>query len=304
VKSLLLHPHAKINLGLRILWKRDDGYHEIRTRFQTIDLADEMEMHLSPAGLDLRVEGASVPEDRTNLVLRAAEALREGRPGLPGARIRLVKRIPIAAGLGGGSSDAAAALLGLDRLWGLAAGPEALQRIAASLGSDVPFFLQGGTAQGEGRGEVIRPLPDLASYAVGLVLAPFGSSTSEAYRRWDLETLLRKRSGAPEDFADIGHPDGVESARSVRNDFQEMALAAHPELREIRRALVQGGAVAAALSGSGPTLFGLFPSGEAVRSLRDGRDWAPFRFLEAAAVGRREYRLRLGLDSGPDLGTP
>jgi len=302
LKSLLLRPHAKINLGLRVLGIRSDGYHEIRTRFQTIDLRDEMEIDLSPRALELRVEGARLACDRSNLVVKAAEALREARRGLPGARIRLVKGIPLAAGLGGGSSDAAAVLLGLERLWGLDLDPGELRRIAALLGADVPFFLQGGTALGEGKGDEIRPLPDLAPYGICLILAPFESSTADVYNRWDLLQPLSRPGGEAREPA-LPDPTGAESRETVRNDLQDVVFAEHPELRCHWDLLYEAGAEAASVSGSGPSLFGLFGSREAARAFRDSRDWAPYRAVECARVGREEYLARVGLAPGPDRGT-
>lgn len=302
MKSLIVRPHAKINLGLRILGVRSDGYHEIRTRFQTVDLRDEMEISLSPREIELRVEGARLAGDRSNLVVRAAEALREAGRGLPGARIRLVKAIPLAAGLGGGSSDAAAALLALERLWGLELDPGELRRIATRLGADVPFFLQGGTAVGNGRGDEIRPLPDLPPYGICLILAPFESSTAEVYRRWDLLPPV-SRSRVPARDPDLQDLSGAESRETVHNDLQDVVFAAHPELRHFRELLYDAGAVAASVSGSGPSLFGLFPSPEAARAFGDSRDWEPYRVLECARVGRAEYLERVGLAPGRELGT-
>ena len=298
----MLRPHAKINLGLRVLGIRSDGYHEIRTRFQTVDLRDEMEISLSPRELQLQVEGARLAGDRSNLVMKAAEALREARGGLPGARIRLVKAIPLAAGLGGGSSDAAAALLGLERLWGLDLVPGELGRIAARLGADVPFFLQGGTALGKGRGDEIRPLPDLAPYGICLILAPFESSTADVYSRWDLLPPLSRPWVEAEDPA-LPDPPGGESRQTVRNDLQDVVFASHPELRHYWKLLYDAGAAAASVSGSGPSLFGLFSSPEAARAFRDSRDWEPYRVVECAGVARGEYLARVGLAPGPQRGT-
>jgi 4-diphosphocytidyl-2-C-methyl-D-erythritol kinase len=303
VKSLLLHPHAKINLGLRILGLRSDGHHEIRTRFQTVSLTDELEIRLASQGMDLRVEGAALAADGSNLVIRAAEAMRSCRRGLPGARMRLRKVIPLSAGLGGGSSDAAATLLGLDRLWELNLSPVDLLEMAAGLGSDVPFFLQGGTALGEGRGDLIRPLPDLPFQRICLVLPPYGSATSETYRRWEVHPHPAPPGDETGETYLPGDPGKGEGPKTVRNDLQGVVFADHPELEEILDAFYRAGATAASLSGSGSSLFGLFPSPEEVRRFRNCRDWPPFRVIECAPVGRREYRTALGLDPAPHPGT-
>ncbi len=303
MRTLRLHPHAKINLGLRILRVRPDGYHEIRTRFQTVDLTDTLEIETAPEGVSLEVQGARLAGDRSNLVMKAAEALREGRRGLPGARMRLTKVIPLASGMGGGSSDAAAALLGLDRLWGLGLGPTGLVPVAARLGADVPFFLEGGTALGEGRGDVVSPLPDLPPYQVCLVLAPYECSTAEIYRRWD--STSPSRSLGPQGKEEQRLPDepGEERPLTVQNDLQGVVFGLYPELEARLSLLRGGGAVAAALSGSGPTLFGLFRSREEARAFRESREWGPYRVVDCALVGRMDYRAALGLGQGTIAGS-
>jgi len=301
-----LRPHAKINLGLRILGVRRDGYHEIRTRFQSVDLTDTLEFEKAPREVDLRVEGAPLPADRSNLVMKAAEALREGRPGLPGAKIRLTKSIPLAAGLGGGSSDAATTLLGLNRLWRLGLGPEDLRRIASGLGADVPFFLEGGTALGEGRGDEIRSLPDLRGYRICMILAPYGFSTLEAYRQWDLRPALPEGAAAATGSTpgpSLVEVPGNETSETVHNDLQDVVFAIHPELKDFQDLLYRAGAQAASLSGSGPSLFGLFRSAEQAHAFRISREWAPFRVLECTPVTRGGYQKALGLGPAADAGS-
>jgi 4-diphosphocytidyl-2-C-methyl-D-erythritol kinase len=282
MKRLRLRPHAKINLGLRILGRRPDGYHELVTRYQTVDLTDELEIVEEPEGLALAVEGAPLPADSRNLVLRAAQLLRQSAGIERGARMRLTKRIPIAAGLGGGSSDAAALLLGLDELWDLGLGLPGLAPLAAQLGADVPFFLHGGTARGTGRGDRIEPLDDRPEGWIVLILPGFASSTEEAYRAWDRRFSARRRSAAPEED-------------SLVNDFQELLEEDHPILARYRESLLVAGATGAALSGSGPVVFGLFDRREQARSALEGRDWGTARAVECRSIGRREYRRRLGL---------
>ena len=294
--SLRLHPHAKINLGLRVLGLRLDGYHELRTRFQTIDLTDELELELAPAGLELEVEGSDLPADESNLVLRAAKALRLERTGLPGVHILLRKRIPMAAGLGGGSSDAAAALLGLNRLWRLGLSLQDLARIGSQLGADVGFFLVGGSALGVGRGDEISALPDCAPFRIALILPPLTSPTARVYRLWDER---RRRDEGAADAAAAGpveaDPSHEPSQASIWNDLEGLVLADHPELRTYREILLQAGAFAVALSGSGPSIYGLFSTRHEVRLLRSARAWGPVQVLDCAPVGREEYWRRLGL---------
>ena len=303
MSGLRLYPHAKINLGLKVLGPREDGYHEIRTRFQTVSFTDVLEMETAPRGVELEVEGASLPPDGSNLVMRAAAALREGRAGLPGARIRLLKSIPIASGLGGGSSDAAATLLGLDRLWELDLGPLELGRLAAGLGADVPFFLHGGTALGEGRGDRIRQLPDLRPYGICLVLPPYGSSTSDTYRRWKAPATRSSRA-APVEPPLEEDAAASESPASVHNDLQNLVLAEHPELRQVLEALYGAGASAAAISGSGSSLFGIFASASESHKFRASLDGRPFRVVECVPVSKAQYPRALGLLSGQRAGNP
>ena len=256
---LVAEAFAKVNRSLVVLGKRPDGFHELDTVFQAVGLSDRLTFETS-VGLSLEVDDPSIPSGAENLVLRAARAL-AASAGVPArAAITLEKRIPSGGGLGGGSSDAAVALLGLSALWGLDLPVGGLAEIGASVGSDVPFFLYGGTARGLGRGERIAPLPDVPSAGVVLVMPPFPVATPAVFGRlgapaWD------GRSGEEADAA--GAPD--------RNDLEPAAEALFPALREVREALAAAGAEQARLSGSGSTVFGLFPdlatASEAARRL-------------------------------------
>ena len=177
----MLSAAAKVNLVLEIRGKRADGYHELATVMQAVDLSDRLVLDEAP-GLGLAVNTDGVPCDATNLALRAATTLREAAKIDRGVHITLDKRIPVAAGLGGGSSDAAAVLLGLNRLWGLRWPAARLAEVATALGMDVPFFLRSGAALGTGRGEVLEPVV-AGALALVLVNPAFGSSTAEAYGR-------------------------------------------------------------------------------------------------------------------------
>ncbi|MCI0658726.1 MAG: 4-(cytidine 5'-diphospho)-2-C-methyl-D-erythritol kinase [Acidobacteria bacterium] len=293
MKTLCLRPHAKINLGLRVLGKRKDGYHELRTRFQSIDLTDELEIAPAEGGLHLEVEGAGLAADDSNLVLKAARLLGAGRPGLPGARIRLKKNIPLAAGLGGGSSDAAVTLLGLNHFWGLRLPGSELQRMASSLGADIGFFLVGGAALGVGRGDEIDPLPDCAPFRIALLLPPFGSSTAEVYRLWD-EDFIGK-GGERAAWKQDADPQGEPSSLTIHNDLERLVVSRHAQLGLLKDILIQHGAVGVALSGSGPSLYGLFPFGENLLDLQNAHAWGGVRLLDCVPVGRRAYWERLGL---------
>ena len=280
--KLVAEAFAKINRSLLVLGVRPDGFHELDTVFQAVGLTDRLTFEESD-GLTLEVDDPSVPAGPENLVLRAAWALAEAAGVAPRASIRLEKRIPAGGGLGGGSSDAAVTLLGLSALWGLDLPPERLARIGAGLGSDVPFFLFGGTARGLGRGERIEPLPDLPARGAVLVTPPFPAATPAVFRAlgappWD------------------GRPARRDGAVPDRNDLEPAAEALFPELRALREALGAAGAVQARLSGSGSTVFGLFPDLSAVAAAagRLGELAAGTAVRVVPTLTRAESRARSG----------
>lgn len=266
MNAFTVEAFAKVNRSLRVLGKRPDGYHEIDTIFQTVDLTDEIHFFESEEGsrdVSLTIEGADLPVDGSNLVLRAAASLRE-RFGLRhGARIHLSKKIPVGGGLGGGSSNAAAALHGLSRLWDLPATDADLHALAASLGSDVPFFLRGGRALGRGRGEILTPLPDGPEEWLVLVVPPFSLSTAAVYRALSAPALTDP--AAPTNLGGSDSGGGAD-----RNDLEPAAESLRGELKRLRAALSDHGATSARLSGSGSTVFGVFGDEESARRAFEG----------------------------------
>ncbi len=284
-----LYAPAKINWTLEVLGRRDDGYHEVRTIIQTVEPCAALE--LAPAGgLELEVEGAHEPS-QDDLVLRAAALL--GGGGAGGARIRLSKRVPVAAGLGGGSSDAAAALRGLNELWRLGYGDARLAEIGAGIGSDVAFFVYGGTALAEGRGERVTPLPDLPPTWLVLLVPPF-HLPEKTRRMYDALTpadftdgsrtealLHRIRQGLP--IADEG----------LYNAFQRAAYEVFEGLEAYREALLAAGARRVHLAGSGPALFALGPDEGAARAIHD-RLRPPVWALVVRTLTAAEARMREG----------
>ena len=235
--------YAKINLSLRVLGVRPDGYHDLRTIFQSIALHDTLTVRARRGPFALECDDPACPADETNLVWRAAEQVwaASGRRGtLRDVEIRLAKRIPLKSGLGGGSSDAAAALRALGSLWRVKHAP--LREMAARLGADVPYFLEGGTVLGLDRGDLLYPLVDHSAAWVTLVVPSFGVSTADAYRWWD-ETGGSTRTTRPTD---------------LQNDLQGPVAAHHPEIARIVSSLQKAGAFHAAMSGSGSAVFGLF----------------------------------------------
>ncbi len=249
--------YAKLNLGLRVLYRRPDGFHELRTVFQTISLADRLDISFTRTGTQraTRIVVEGTPEIPDNLVERACRLALEALKIHGDVRFGLKKKIPMGAGLGGGSSDAAAVLLALPVLAGKRLAADRLMAIAGELGSDVPFFLHGGTALGLGRGEELYPLPD-RGVARGLLVVPdVHSSTAEAYR--DLSptlTSIRLQNKLVTFQREVWQA-GV---GSVENDFEGVVFARHPELKRIKQRLVRFGAKPAAMMGSGSAIFGIF----------------------------------------------
>ena len=253
---ILLRAHAKINLDLRILGVRPDGYHELRTIFQTIALHDVVTIESRRGPFRLDGDAASMPLDETNLAWRAADALwrAAGRRGAPsGARVAIDKRIPSQAGLGGGSSDAAATLVGLNRIWRLGLSRAELMAIGATLGADVPFFLVGGTALGLGRGDEIYPLVDLPSRPLVVAWAGDGVSSAEAYG-WYRASV--RRPPANNSCSMTALADGDLSG--LGNDLERPVEARRPAIRRLRRQLEATNALVSRMSGSGSAVFAFF----------------------------------------------
>jgi 4-diphosphocytidyl-2-C-methyl-D-erythritol kinase len=255
--SITIRAFAKINLSLRFTGvERPDGFHDLRTILQSIDLSDRVVCESRRGPFTIRCDMAGVPTDSTNLVWKAARVLWEkarltGEPR--NTMVSLQKRIPMQAGLGGGSSDAAAALQGLRRLWKLRVPDEELYRIAAELGSDVPFFLVGGTALGLGRGEEVYPLANLPAYWVVIAMPPFGVETRDAYKWLDEGRWIADVSYLPATWLGRTTPLG--------NDLEGPVIARHPMIGALKARLREQGALMAAMSGSGSAVFGVFKSG-------------------------------------------
>jgi len=297
-RTLILQPSAKINLTLHVGPKRPDGFHDLRTLLQSISLHDTLTISArrGPFGLVCRTPG--VPADRSNLVWRAAELLwtAMGRPGEPrDAHIKLEKVIPAQAGLGGGSANAAAALVGLNTIWGARLPRRELARLGATLGSDVPFFLQGGTALGVDRGQELFPVDDVERMGVVIIKPSFGVSTSDAYGWLDRDRAASvgaagDQGGGHRDV-EMGWPIGP-----VRlfNDLMDPVARRHPEVREMVDACLAQGARGAQMSGSGSAVFGLFPESMASRAARKLKrpDWL---VLVARTQTRREAARHMGL---------
>ncbi len=265
-QGLVLRTSAKVNLALEVLGKRGDGYHEIATVLQAVDLFDRLTMETADI-LSLHADDPELPTDDGNLVMRAARLLQKTAGIEKGARLRLQKRIPVAAGLGGGSSDAAATLLGLNRRWGLRWPRARLHELAVELGMDVPFFLGTGRAVARGRGERLQALPGGGGYALVLVNPRTPLSTREVYGRvpagWHAEP-----TGTERVIEALRRRNVAALAAALTNNLERVVEPVLPVIGRMKAALLAAGALGAIMSGSGPTVFGLARSLDHARQVR------------------------------------
>jgi 4-diphosphocytidyl-2-C-methyl-D-erythritol kinase len=292
VRRAAVPSFAKVNLSLKVLGRRADGYHELRTVFQTVGLQDRIELEFTPARRGLGIELDDALEIPDNLVLRAARLFCDSESVRGALRMRLRKRIPMGAGLGGGSSNAAAVLLALGPLTGRRAPLAKLREMAESLGSDVPFFLFGGTALGLGRGEELYPLPEPPGRPM-LILAPqVHVSTAEAY-----QALGRPALTSPVDSRKLNVFQSfvwrIENLSCLENDFEAAVFRLHPELARWRRKLERLGAHAARLSGSGAALFGVFPDRAKLQGALPQFSKEPLKVFSTTMLSRARYRARV-----------
>ena len=295
---------AKVNLRLDVLARRADGYHDLRTIFQSISLHDSLQLELSrKPGIELEIVGnpaLAAGSRRENLVWRAAESLRRPLKIAGGIRITLRKKIPVGRGLGGGSSDAAAALTGLLRLTRRRIPRERLLEIAAGLGADVPFFLFGGRALGTSRGDEIYPLPDGQRRTL-LVVSPRDIAVSTPHAYGWLDRGLTTNSSHSRLWSFCALCWSPQEDR-LSNDFDKVVFRRHPRLAGIRRALLKAGAAEAALAGSGSAVFGIFPNPAQAR--RSARLFPEDQVFVCSTLSRRAYTRALwGSAAGGPSGT-
>lgn len=268
VKELHLNAYAKVNLALDVGPERPDGYHEIESVMHTISLHDSITLREAGAGTEVIVnDGANVPTDHRNLVARTAELLREMFAVTRPVQIELTKRIPVAAGLGGGSSDAAVTLLGLVQMWKLRLDGRELLGLATKLGADVPFFLEGGGAIARGKGERLTFLPPLPTTWMVLARPQVEVSTAWAYRQLPAEIPRRPDIGAL--IEAIKREDVREIGRLMHNVFEEVISQTHPVIEALRSRILRGESYGASMSGTGPTVFGLMANEAAARKVAE-----------------------------------
>lgn len=292
MRSISLPSFAKINLDLRVLGTRPDGYHDLRTVFQSLAIFDNVTVTIRRGPLAVTCDEPDIPTDRRNLVWKAASLLHRtatGRTTAPrDVSIDLRKRVPSEAGLGGGSSNAAMTLLALNRLWKLELDLASLSRIGARLGADVPYFLHGGTALGLGRGDDIYPLADMPPVHVVILRPGFGVATADAYTWFDEE-----RRKIKEPHHRPVPPGWPAWSTTLRNDLETPVIGHHPAIGRIKQSLIDAGAAFAAMSGSGSAVFGLFERADAARRTANDLSRPGWLSLHTKTLNRREYARRL-----------
>jgi 4-diphosphocytidyl-2-C-methyl-D-erythritol kinase len=294
--SLTLPAFAKINLSLRVLGKRPDGYHEVDTVLQTISLRDTIRFTVTETPeIVLSCDDRSLPTRADNLVYRAAASLQARFAPGEGARIRLEKRIPAQAGLGGGSADAAVTLIGLAYLWRLNANVQELLEIANDLGADVPFFFVGGAARGTGIGRHLTPLNDAPDQFLLVIKPNANIPTSEAYKSLKARSLTTVEAKTILSSSERGEISDRFDYRAYQNDFEPVVFELAPDIERAKVALMKAGARAALLAGSGSAVFGIFDNRDAQeRAIQMIELEAGWRVFLCRTVGHSAYRSTMG----------
>ncbi len=317
--STLVRAYAKINLGLYIGPRRADGFHELRTVYQTVDVFDSVRVSVGAGtGVEIRCKNPAVPADESNTCWRMAERVMRSLKRRGRVTIQIEKNLPVQGGLGAGSSNAVATMLALERELGAPLSPEDKYALSAEVGSDVPLFLVGGTILGIGHGEQVLPLPDLSPLPLVIAIPNIGVSTPKAFADWDalmaseqaaltppgpasridvfgramFAWLAGSLSGVPVSDRDRGENvtpllDLVRAG--IENDFERVVFPQYPELREVKRLLEREGAKYASLSGSGSALFGFFETPEAARQAAAKLEQAGVPALGTRTLPRAEY---------------
>ncbi len=297
-KSFTLPSFAKINWNLRILGKREDGFHDLLTIFQTVSLFDEIGFEENNE-IVLTCDDPNIPVDGSNLIIRAAQILKREFDIKKGAKIHLAKRIPAPGGLGGGSSNAATAILGLATLWRLEIDFKKLMEIGAYLGSDVPFFFCGGTACGTGRGTEIEQLGDLSENFLLIVTPDIKVSTAEAFARLNLPYLTKESSKSILKICQNEASSFNLRQSKLINDFEKSVFEFQPEIKRVKEKLLTSGAIQALLSGSGASVFAIFDKEETrqatLKALEEESNWRKFA---VATISRNEFRTALNSCNG------
>jgi 4-diphosphocytidyl-2-C-methyl-D-erythritol kinase len=296
-QSFKLPSYAKINLLLKILGKRADNYHEICTIFQTVSLCDYISFNRDEKNIVFTCQDEKIPLGRENSIVRAAELLKSAFGIKTGARIHLEKSIPAPGGLGGGSSNAATALLGLTKLWNIKIKRQDLCELGAKLGADVPFFFYGGTALGTGTGTDILPLEDFAAKHILIVKPAVDVATKDAFARLNAADLTNKSSKSILKIC-RDEADSLYSKQfKLTNDFEKVIFELEPQTFRVKKELINLGANSALMSGSGASVFGIFDSyvqrQKALEALQNERNW---RVFPVETISRAAYEKSLRFD--------
>lgn len=263
--EIKLKARAKINLGLDVIRRREDGYHEVKMVMQTVDIYDELTIRTTAkAGITIKANLANIPTDGRNLIFKAAKLLMDNYPISGGVSVHLKKVIPVAAGMAGGSADAAAAFVGINRLFGLRLNEETLRKLAVKIGADVPYCIMGGTALSEGIGDILTPLP--APPQCFLVIAKPNIYVSTKYVYENLHAdQLKKHPDIDALVHAIKEQDLLKMTSCMGNVLETVTAKEHPIIEEIKDRLKRSGAIEALMSGSGPTVFGIFETENAAK---------------------------------------
>ncbi|GMG95249.1 4-(cytidine 5'-diphospho)-2-C-methyl-D-erythritol kinase [Tepidimicrobium xylanilyticum] len=261
MNEIALESYAKINLALDILYKRDDGYHEINTIMQQIDLKDRVVIRNKDSGIDIQCNNKDVPIDRNNLVYKAWEKIREKTGINRGVGIIIDKKIPIAAGLAGGSSNGGAVLKGLNLLWDLNLSDEELMEIGKKIGADVPFCIMGGTAWARGIGEKLTKLKGFSGYNILLANVGIPVSTEWVYKNMDLKSI-HERIDIEKVIKYMEEGNLLKLGQSIENVMESVVMTKYPQVKMVKEDMIKFGALGSLMSGSGPTVFGLFDDEE------------------------------------------
>ena len=266
-----LYANAKINLSLDVTGRRPDGYHEVSMIMQSVDLSDILDIEKNSGDLIiLTCDNNDLACDGSNLIIRAAKALQDYVGAHDGLKIHLSKRIPMAAGIAGGSADAAAALVGVNNLCGYSLSIPELQKIGAGIGADIPFCIQGGTCRAEGIGEILTKISPMPDCHIVLIKPPFDVSTKYVYEHLDaldLATLDHPNTDAMQNFITDG--DVLKVAANIGNILESVTVAGYPEISDIKNSLSAFGADGVLMSGSGPTVYGIFADEEKAKAAKD-----------------------------------
>lgn len=266
MNEIEVYSHGKINLSLDVLYKRDDGYHEIESIMQEISLKDRILLKKRDKGIVIRSNSPQVPLDINNLAYRAWEKLNLYTGQERGIEIYIDKTIPIGAGLAGGSSNAASTLKGLNKLWDLGLSTEELMKIGLGIGADVPFCILGGTALAKGIGEVLRPLKAFRDVKILICNPGFEISTEDAYRGLDLDD---KRIDTDLLLGALEKRDIGLLAKEMKNKMEKSIIKNHPLIEEIKKTMIKNGALGSLMSGSGPTVFGIFEDEDKMKKAKE-----------------------------------